>query len=97
VRGVRLRGPAGGHGAAAARRRRRGAGRHHVTFGAPTTPAVVVGTPPAGDLHFRHPGDVVRLILWATATAVVALTIWLGRSTSEGLTVDLVRAAGGVP
>ena len=52
---------------------------------------------PAGERYFRHPGDVVRLVLWGLATVVLVLFIELATDTSNGVTTDLGRAAARVP
>ena len=46
-----------------------------------------------GERYFRHPGDVVRLVLWAIVTFVLALFVSVASDTSDGLTTDLGRAA----
>ena len=48
---------------------------------------------PPGERYFRHPGDVVRLVLWGIAAAVLAIVIALGTHTSDGVTADLGRVA----
>src|SRR5947207_2547147 len=53
-------------------------------------------TPP-GERYFRHPGDVVRLVLWGTAALLLAVVIALGTDTTDGLTTDLGRVGGRVP
>jgi hypothetical protein len=64
-------------------------------FGAtpPSTP--LIDTRPPGDRYFRHPGDVVRLVVWGLATAVLAVVISLATSTTDGASADLGRAAPG--
>jgi uncharacterized protein (TIRG00374 family) len=52
---------------------------------------------PPGDRYYRHPGDVVRLVVWGAATALLILWTWLATSTTEGVTTDLGRATGRVP
>jgi undecaprenyl-diphosphatase len=52
---------------------------------------------PPGERYFRHPGDLLRLLLWAVVTVVLAIFISVTTSSSKGLTADLGRAAGRVP
>jgi undecaprenyl-diphosphatase len=52
---------------------------------------------PPGDRYFRHPGDVVRLVLWGGATLLLAGFLAVATSTSQGVTTDLGRAATRVP
>ena len=54
------------------------------------------GQPP-GERRFRHPGDVVRLALWGTATLVLAALIAVATSTSEGVTTDVGRVVTRLP
>jgi uncharacterized protein (TIRG00374 family) len=59
--------------------------------------AVGLDTRPPGERYFRHPGDVVRLVLWGAATLVLVAFTWLATETSEGVAADLAQAAGRVP
>lgn len=52
---------------------------------------------PPGERYFRHPGDVVRLVLWAATALVLVLFIGIATGTSDGLTADLGRAAAHLP
>ncbi len=52
---------------------------------------------PPGERYYRHPGDVVRVVLWGSATVLLALVIWLAPSTMDGVTDDLGRASARVP
>jgi undecaprenyl-diphosphatase len=52
---------------------------------------------PPGERYFRHPGDLLRLLLWGAVAAVLAIFISVTTSSSKGLTADLGRAAGRVP
>ena len=52
---------------------------------------------PPGERYYRHPGDVVRVVLWGLLTTLLALFIQLATGTSEGVTSDLGRAATAVP
>jgi uncharacterized protein (TIRG00374 family) len=52
---------------------------------------------PPGERYFRHPGDVVRLVIWGVLAAVIGLFIRLATDTSDGVTSDLGRAASRVP
>jgi glycosyltransferase 2 family protein len=52
---------------------------------------------PAGDRYFRHPGDVLRLVLWGTVTVLAIVFVQVATGTSEGVTTDLGDAATAVP
>lgn len=52
---------------------------------------------PPGERYFRHPGDVVRLVLWALTLLVLSLFIQLATRTSEGVSGDLGEAASSMP
>ena len=52
---------------------------------------------PPGDRYFRHPGDVVRLVLAGSALLLLVLFVELATSTSRGVSADLGRAATAVP
>jgi uncharacterized membrane protein YbhN (UPF0104 family) len=51
---------------------------------------------PAGDRYYRHPGDVVRTVLWVAAAVMLGLFIEVTSDTSDGLTTDLGRAGARV-
>ena len=51
---------------------------------------------PPGERYFRHPGDLVRLVLWGVCLVVLAIFISVATATSDGVTSDLGRAAGRV-
>jgi undecaprenyl-diphosphatase len=63
---------------------------------APITRADVDERPP-GERYFRHPGDVLRLVLWGATAVTLALILSVATASSEGLTTDLGRAAGRLP
>jgi undecaprenyl-diphosphatase len=48
---------------------------------------------PAGERYFRHPGDVVRLVVWVLTAVVLALFLEVATATSSGLSRDLGGAA----
>jgi undecaprenyl-diphosphatase len=48
---------------------------------------------PPGERYYRHPGDLVRVVLWGTSALALSLLIWLATSTVRGVTTDLGRAA----
>ena len=50
-----------------------------------------------GERYFRHPGDVVRLVLWGATSLVLVIFIGVATGTSDGVTTDLGRAAGQLP
>ena len=52
---------------------------------------------PPGERYFRHPGDVVRLVIWGLAALLLGIFLRLAPDTSDGLTSDLGRAASRVP
>ncbi len=65
-------------------------------------PPAAAGAPtdqvqPPGERYFRHPGDVVRLVIWGLAALVLGVFLRLATDTSDGLTSDLGRAASRVP
>jgi undecaprenyl-diphosphatase len=68
-----------------------------------TSPTPVVTAPsgldaqPPGDRYFRHPGDVLRLVAFGTATVLLTLFVKVATGTSEGVTSDLGDAATAVP
>ncbi len=104
VRDPRIRRPRRGHRPPLAGRRRRRTRRHDVTA---TAPEVQIGMPldgdalaharPPGDRYFRHPGDVVRLVLWGTALVLLAIFLSVADATSAGVSTDLGRVASQLP
>ncbi|HEX6786555.1 MAG TPA: lysylphosphatidylglycerol synthase transmembrane domain-containing protein, partial [Acidimicrobiales bacterium] len=65
-------------------------------------PPAAAGAPtdqvrPPGERYFRHPGDVVRLVIWGLAALLLGVFLRLAPDTSDGLTSDLGRAASRVP
>ncbi len=62
------------------------------TAGAPNVAPELVDRPP-GERYYRHPGDVVRLCVWAAATIVLLLFVVVATETSDGLRADLGAAA----
>jgi len=52
---------------------------------------------PPGERYYRHPGDVVGLALWTTATVLLVVFIEVATRTSTGLSDDLGRAATSLP
>ncbi len=63
-----------------------------VTAGAPNVAPELVDRPP-GERYYRHPGDVVRLCVWAAATIIMLLFVIVATETSDGLRADLGAAA----
>ncbi len=57
------------------------------------TPLPALDLLPPGERYFRHPGDVVRLVLWGAAAVLLTIVIGIGTSTTDGVTDDLGRAA----
>ncbi len=68
-----------------------------VHVGRPLTGDALAAARPPGDRYFRHPGDVVRLVIWGVAALLLVLLLRLGKETSEGVTEDLGRAASQIP
>ena len=52
---------------------------------------------PPGERYYRHPGDVVRLVLWGLAAVLLAVVIGIGTHTTDGVTADLERVAARAP
>ncbi|MDQ3470729.1 MAG: hypothetical protein M3487_13315, partial [Actinomycetota bacterium] len=52
---------------------------------------------PAGERYYRHPGDVVALVVWVTTTLLFLAMVQLATGTTTGLAGDLGRAATAVP
>jgi glycosyltransferase 2 family protein len=52
---------------------------------------------PPGEPYYRHPSDVVRLLLWGAAAILLAILIGVATSTSAGVTDDLARAGSRLP
>jgi undecaprenyl-diphosphatase len=48
---------------------------------------------PPGEPYYRHPGDVLRLVLWGVAAVALALLISVATASTAGVTTDLGRAA----
>ena len=67
------------------------------SVGIPLTGDALATARPPGDRYFRHPGDVVRLVVWGVAAVLLVLLLRLGKETSQGVTEDLGRAASSIP
>lgn len=52
---------------------------------------------PPGERYYRHPGDIVRVVMWATATVLLLLFIDVATNSSDGVRADLGGAATSVP
>ena len=52
---------------------------------------------PPGERYYRHPGDVVRVVVWGVATVVLVLLIEVATGTNDGLRDDVGDAAALVP
>lgn len=59
-------------------------------------PAAALDVVPPGEPYYRHPGDVLRLLLWTVGAVVLALLIEVAQASTAGVTTDLGRAAGHV-
>jgi undecaprenyl-diphosphatase len=62
-----------------------------------STPVLAFDTRPPGERYYRHPGDVVRVVMWAAATALLILLIEVAEGTNTGIREDLGEAAALVP
>ena len=65
-----------------------------VRVGVPLTGDALTSARPPGDRYFRHPGDVVRLVVWGAAAILLVLLLRLAKSTSAGLTTDIGQRGG---
>ena len=63
----------------------------------PVTKAIAFDPAPPGERYYRHPGDVVRLVLWGIAALTLAVVIQVGTHTTDGVTADLGRVTGRAP
>jgi undecaprenyl-diphosphatase len=61
------------------------------------TDEVALDQRPPGERYYRHPGDVIRLILWAVAAVLLVLFVEVATGTSTGMRNDLGGAAASVP
>ena len=52
---------------------------------------------PPGERYYRHPGDVVRIVVWAAVTFALVLLIEVADDTNIGLRTDLGDAVALVP
>jgi glycosyltransferase 2 family protein len=52
---------------------------------------------PPGERYFRHPGDVLRLVVWGVATIVLLLFVELAEETNDGLREDGADVVALVP
>ena len=52
---------------------------------------------PPGERYYRHPGDVVRVVIWALATIALVLLVELAEGTNAGLREDVGEAAALIP
>jgi undecaprenyl-diphosphatase len=52
---------------------------------------------PPGERYFRHPGDVVRIVVWGAATILLVFVDELAEDTNAGLRSDLGDAAALIP
>ena len=43
---------------------------------------------PPGERYFRHPGDVIRLVVWGVATTALMLFVGLAEGRNDGLRED---------
>ena len=68
--------------------RRHSGGRHA---------AVGFDARPPGERYYRHPGDIVRVVIWGAATVLLILLIEVAEGTNDGIREDLGEAAGLVP
>ncbi len=59
--------------------------------------AVAFDTRPPGERYYRHPGDIVRVVIWAAATVLLILLIEVAEGTNTGIREDIGEAAALVP
>lgn len=52
---------------------------------------------PPGERYYRHPGDVVRLVVWGSVTIALLLFVEVASGTSGGVRTDLGALASTVP
>jgi len=57
----------------------------------------VLDAGPPGDRYFRHPGDVVRLVLFGVVLIVLVLVVRLAPASRRGWADDLGRVAARPP
>jgi undecaprenyl-diphosphatase len=50
-----------------------------------------------GERYYRHPGDVIRLVLWGSITIVLILFVELAEGTNDGLREDVADVVALVP
>ena len=50
-----------------------------------------------GERYYRHPGDVIRVVVWAAIALVLVLFVEVASETSEGVREDLGNAVTQVP
>jgi undecaprenyl-diphosphatase len=49
---------------------------------------------PPGERYFRHPGDVLRLVVWGVTTIAVAVLVGSGTATAQGVSDDVASVFG---
>ena len=59
--------------------------------------AGTLDTRPPGERYYRHPGDVVRLVVFGIALVALVLFVEVATGTSDGLSADLGDAAASMP
>jgi glycosyltransferase 2 family protein len=52
---------------------------------------------PPGERYFRHPGDVIRLVIWALTTIVLVVFVELAEGTNDGLREDVADVVALIP
>ncbi|MBV9951141.1 MAG: hypothetical protein JO291_04270, partial [Acidimicrobiia bacterium] len=67
-----------------------------VTVAAQADDFPVFDVSPPGERYFRHPGDVVRLVVWGVGTIVLAVLVGTGTATSQGVSDDVASVFGQV-
>ncbi len=69
------------------------------TVAGPPAPAAVLGADerPPGERYYRHPGDVLRLIVWGAATFLLLALVELAPAATAGLRTDLVDIGDALP
>ncbi len=52
---------------------------------------------PPGERYYRHPGDVIRLVVWGLMTIVLVLFVELAEGTNDGLREDVADVVALIP
>jgi undecaprenyl-diphosphatase len=61
------------------------------------TPGVRFDDVPPGERYYRHPGDVIRLVMWGVITLAVAVFIELAEGSNDGVREDIGDVVALIP